>query len=308
MADSKKYLDPEILTKIGRLELRARMIVEGFISGMHRSPYHGFSVEFAAHREYVPGDDIRHIDWRLFARGDRLYVKQYEEETNLRTTVLLDCSRSMLYPEHSGRRDKTTWRNKFDYAATLAASLIYLLMHQQDACGLVLFDREIREQIAPTSQTAQLRAMIDLIERRNPEGGTDVKMLLAKMADRLNHRGLVVLVSDLLTNVDDVIAGLQQLRHRRQDVIVMHVLDHDELQFPFNDNTLFEGLEQPGFRQLVDPQSLRETYLQIVQGFISRIRSACMNHGVDYVLLGTHDPIDAGLSAYLGGRMHRTSR
>lgn len=308
MADYKKYLDPEILTKISRLELRARMIVEGFISGMHRSPYRGFSVEFAAHREYVPGDDIRHIDWRLFARGDRLYVKQYEEETNLRTMVLLDCSKSMLYPEHARTRGSTAWRNKFDYAATLAASLIYLLMHQQDACGLVLFDREVREQIAPTSQTAQLRAMIDLIERRDPEGGTDVKMLLAKMADRLNHRGLVVLVSDLLTNVDDVIAGLQQLRHRRQDVIVMHVLDHDELNFPFNDNTLFEGLEQPDFQQLVDPQSLRETYLEIVQDFIRRIRSACMNHGIDYVLLGTHDPIDAGLSGYLAGRMHRMSR
>jgi uncharacterized protein (DUF58 family) len=316
MADSRKYLDPEILTRIGRLELRARAVVEGFVSGMHRSPYHGFSVEFAAHREYVPGDDIRHIDWQLFARGDRLYIKQYEEETNLRTIVLLDCSRSMRYPEHGGgdrgragaRGPRTAWRNKFDYAATLAASLIYLLMHQQDACGLVLFDSEIREQLAPTSQTAQLRGMIDLIERREPEGRTDVRVPLFTLADRLRQRGLVVLVSDLLTDVEDVITGLQQLRHRGQDVIVLHVLDEDELRFPFRNNTLFTGIEEPGFRSRVDPQSLRDSYLEIVQEFVRRVRSACMNHNIDYVLLGTHDPLEAALAAYLAGRMHRTSR
>lgn len=312
MADYKKYLDPEILTKISRLELRARMIVEGFISGMHRSPYHGFSVEFAAHREYVPGDDIRHVDWRLFARGDRLYIKQYEEETNLRTTVLLDCSGSMRYPEHertNGRRDsaRTKWRNKHEYAATLAASLIYLLMHQQDACGLVLFDDQVREQIPPTSQTAQMRSMIDLIERRTPDGQTDVKILLASLADRMRQRGLVVLISDLLTNTDDVIRGLQQLKHRGQDLIVMHVMDEDELTFPFQDNTMFEGIESP-VRSLVDPQALRENYLEIVREFVRRIRSACMDHGIDYVLLSTKDPLDAGLATYLSGRMHRTSR
>ncbi|HOA73032.1 MAG TPA: DUF58 domain-containing protein [Phycisphaerae bacterium] len=316
MADYKKYLDPEILSRISRLELRARRVVEGFVSGMHRSPYHGFSVEFAAHREYVPGDDIRHIDWRLYARGDRLYIKQYEEETNLRTTVLLDCSASMLYPEHDRRAGsgilsragrRPAWRNKYDYAATLAASLIYLLMHQQDACGLVLFDHEIREQVPPTSQTAQLRAMIDLIERRPPSGATDVKMTLTGLAERMRRRGLVVLISDLLTDPQDVISGLQQLKHRGQDLIVMHVLDEDELKFPFSDNTLFEGIEQP-VHSLVDPQALRASYLEIVGAFISRIRSACMDHGIDYVLLSTADPLDAGLSAYLARRMHRTSR
>jgi uncharacterized protein (DUF58 family) len=319
MADYKKYLDPDILTQISRLELRARMIVEGFISGMHRSPYHGFSVEFAAHREYVPGDDTRHIDWRLYARGDRLYIKQYEEETNLRTTVLLDCSGSMLYPEHPravggasglsrrGSPAHNGWRNKYDYAATLAASLIFLLMHQQDACGLVLFDDEIREQVPPTSQSAQMRAMIDLIERRSPEGRTNVRMTLSSLADRMRQRGLVVLISDLLTETDEVIAGLQQLKHRGQDLIVMHVLDEDELKFPFNENTLFEGLEQP-VQSLVDPQSLRESYLEIVRQFISRVRSACMDNGIDYLLLSTADPLDAGLAAYLAGRMHRTSK
>lgn len=320
MADYKKYLDPEILAQISRLELRARMIVEGFISGMHRSPYHGFSVEFAAHREYVPGDDTRHIDWRLYARGDRLYIKQYEEETNLRTTVLLDASGSMLYPEHvrgaepkfrlSGRRASrppVRWRNKYDYAATLAASLIYLLIHQQDACGLVLFDDEIREQVPPTSQSAQMRGMIELIEGHRPEGRTNMRLTLSSLADRMRQRGLVVLISDLLTDTDEVIAGLQQLKHRGQDLIVMHVLDEDELSFPFRDNTLFDGIEQP-VRSLVDPQSLRASYLEIVQAFISRIRSACVDHRIDYVPLSTADPLDAGLAAYLAGRMHRTSR
>ena len=303
MADYRKYLRPEVLAKISRLELRARMVVEGFISGMHKSPYQGFSVEFAAHREYVPGDDIRHIDWRLFARGDRLYIKQYEEETNLRTHVLLDCSKSMLYPERADGR-----MNKYDYASTLAASLIYLLMHQQDACGLVLFDHKIREQIAPTSSTAHLRSMIELIERNPPDSTTDVKMLFGHLAEHVHQRGLVVVISDLLTDLDALAAGLQRLRYTRHDVIVLHVMDHDELEFPFVDNTMFEGLEAPDVQLLTDPQSLRTSYLGIVQNFITKVRSACVNHRIDYCLLSTHDPLDAGLAAYLAGRMHRLTK
>jgi uncharacterized protein (DUF58 family) len=257
-------------------------------------------VEFASHREYTPGDDIRHIDWRLFARGDRLYIKQYEEETNLRTHVLLDCSRSMLYPEHPDGR-----MNKYDYGATLAASLVYLLMHQQDACGLVLFDQDIREQIPPTSSTAQMQSLIELIEHNPPDQTTDVKVLFSKLADQVRQRGLIVVVSDLLTDVDEVIAGLQRLRFTRHDVIVFHVLDHDELTFPFEDNTLFEGLEAPDVELLTDPQSLRNSYLEIVQQFISRVRSACMNSRIDYQLLSTRDPLDAGLSTFLAARMHQ---
>jgi uncharacterized protein (DUF58 family) len=304
MADYKKYLKPEILAKISRLELRARMVVEGFISGMHKSPYQGFSVEFAAHREYVPGDDIRHIDWRLFARGDRLYIKQYEEETNLRTHILLDCSRSMLYPEHGGDGRMS----KYEYAATLAASLIYLLMHQQDACGLVLFDHRIREQIAPTSSTAHLRSMIDLIERNPPDHATDVKMLFSQLAEQVRQRGLVVVISDLLTDVDALVGGLQRLRYTRHDVIVLHVMDHDELEFPFEDNTMFEGLEAPDVQLLTDPQALRVSYLEILRRFLRRLRSACMDHRIDYALLSTRDPLDAGLARYLAGRMHRLAR
>lgn len=298
----KKYLDPEILTRISRLELRARMVVEGFISGMHRSPYHGYSVEFASHREYTPGDDIRHIDWRLFGRADRFYIKQYEEETNLRTHVLLDCSNSMAYPDPP----PSDRLNKYAYACTVAASLIYLLMHQQDACGLVLFDHDIREQIPPTSNTAQLRSMIEMIERHPPDRTTDVKVLFTHLAEQVRQRGLVVVISDLLTNVDDVIAGLQRLRHDRHDVVVLHVLDHDEIEFPFEDNILFHGLEQPDVELLTDPQSLRTSYLEIVQEFIRKVRSACMNHRVDYRLLSTREHPAAALIGFLATRMHQT--
>jgi len=303
MADYNKYLDPDVLARISRLELRARTIVEGFVSGMHKSPYQGYSVEFAAHREYVPGDDIRHIDWRLFGRADRLYIKQYEEETNLRTHVLLDCSRSMAYPEHT-----RGWRNKYDYAATLAASLTHLLVNQQDTCGLVLFDDDIREQIAPSSRTAQLYAMIEAIERHPPNGATEVRAVFGRLAEQLRQRGLVVLISDLLGNLGDLLDGLQRLRYAGHDVIVLHVLDDEELTFPFDGNTMFEGLEPPPGELLVDPQALRTSYLAILGDFINRVRSACMGHKIDYHLLSTHDPLEASLTAYLAARMHRTSR
>jgi uncharacterized protein (DUF58 family) len=303
MPDYRKYLNPEVLTRISRLELRARLIVEGFIAGMHRSPYHGFSVEFASHREYAPGDDLRHIDWRLYARGDRLYIKQYEEETNLPAYVLLDCSRSMLYPEQTDSKHM----NKYDYACTLAASLIYLLMTQQDACGLALFDQDIREQLPATSSTGRLRSMIELIASHQPDHGTDTQTLFSQIAPRLQQRGLVILISDLLTDVDELVKGLQRLRYTRHDVIVLHVLDHDELNFPFDDNTLFEGLETPGNELLADPQALRDSYLRIMHEYIRKVRTACANQRVDYQLLSTHDSLDAGLSAFLAARMHRSA-
>jgi uncharacterized protein (DUF58 family) len=313
MPDYAKFLNPDVLAKISRLELRARMVVEGFISGMHRSPYHGYSVEFAAHREYVPGDDIRHIDWRLYARGDRLYIKQYEEETNLRAHILLDCSKSMAYPDHATLHPahstaEGSRMTKFDYACTLAASLAYLLVHQQDSCGLVLFDHAIRDYVPAASSPAQVQSIIELIERQKPDHTTDVKMLPSRLADQLRHRGLIILISDLLADADDIASGLQQLRHGRQDLIVLHVLDHDELTFPFENNTLFEGLEAPDVQLLADPQSLRAAYLRIVQDFVSRIRTACVNHRIDYRLISTREPLDGALTAFLAARMHQTAR
>ena len=300
MTDTSKYFRPEVLKRITRLELRAKRVVEGFISGLHKSPYQGFSVEFAEHREYVPGDDVRHIDWRVFARADKFFIKQYEEETNLRTHLLLDCSHSMAYPEHGGTDRMTKW----EYASTLCASLAYLLVHQQDAAGLMLFDHEIRDQVAASTNWSQLMGFVEVLGRSKPARKTEMKMLFQQLAGRIRRRGLVVIVSDLLTNLDDVVKGLQRFKHDRHEVMVMHVLDHDEIEFPFVDNTMFEGLEDD-VRLLTDPQALRASYLENVQRFISRIRSDCLNQNIDYCLFSTRDPLDVALTRFLAHRMHR---
>lgn len=301
MSASAKYFQPEVLSKISRLELRARHVVEGFVSGMHRSPYKGFSVEFASHRAYAPGDDIRHIDWRVYGKADRYFIKEYEEETNMRVHVLLDASHSMAYPEHPGTGRMTKW----DYAATLCASLAHLLVFQQDGVGLTLFDSVIRKQLPVSTSRASLHELATTIERHAPANKTDVKMLFTRLASAVPKRGMVVLVSDLLTNVDDFIQGLQRLRYGRHDVLVLHVLDHDELEFPFDDRTLFEGIEDVDQQVLTDPQSLRRAYLDALQSFISRVRRACLDQRVDYALISTATGLDVALSTFLATRMHR---
>lgn len=296
----KNYLHPDVLARIGSLELRARTVVEGVVSGMHRSPWHGFSVEFAQHREYVPGDDLRHLDWRVYGKSDRFYVKQYEEETNLRAHILVDCSRSMRYPDHAGQARL----NKFDYAATLAACLGYLLVHQQDAVGLVLFDNDVRATLPALSNQAHLRAMIARLEQAKLDHPTQTKAAFNRLAGTLNRRSIVVLISDLLAGVEEVIAGIEQLRHGEHEVIVMHLLDSDEREFPFQENTLFEGLEAPDLQVLADPQSLRRSYLEALDAFVSRVRSACINRRIDYVGLSTADPLDVAIRSYLAMRSH----
>lgn len=296
-----KYFQPEILSRISRLELRARHVVEGFVSGMHKSPYKGFSVQFANHRAYVPGDDIRHLDWRVYAKADRFFIKEYEEETNMRVHLLLDCSRSMAYPEHGGTGRMTKW----DYAATLAASLAHLLVHQQDAVGLILFDTDVRMQLPVSTNRASLLNLVQAVESNPPANQTEVKMLFHKLAGRIPRRGMVVILSDLLTDPADIIRGLQRFSFGRHDVLVLHILDHDEINFPFADRTLFEGMEHVGTEIMTDPQSLRNSYLQAVQGFISRIRRACLDHRIDYALISTADGLDSALTMFLGSRMRR---
>jgi len=300
MTDYTRYLRPEVITQIAGLEMRARYVVEGFLSGMHRSPYHGFSVEFASHREYVPGDDTRHIDWRVYGRADRYYIKQYEEETNVRAYILLDCSGSMAYPEPP-HRDRM---NKFEYAATAAASLAYLLVHQQDAPGLMLFDHAVREHLPPKSNPAQLRNLIDVIDRAEPDRETDVKVLMHQLADQIKRRSFVIVVSDLLADPDDVISGLERFRHAGHDVLVLHVLDHDELTFDFRDNVLFEGIEDASIELLTDPQSLRTSYLEALDRFLTRVRTACADRRMDYVRISTTDSLGVALSAFLAHRRH----
>ena len=290
-----QFLDPRVLSRISRLEVKARLIVEGFISGLHRSPYHGYSVEFAEHREYVPGDDIRHIDWKVFGRSDRFYIKQYEEETNLRTHILLDGSESMTY------RSDATAVSKYEYGAMVAASISYLLLRQQDAVGLAVFDDRVRKFLPPLSTSSQLQNLVEAMEKPGLREKTDVGTILHEFSDRITRRGLVVIISDMLDDISHIERGLKHLRYREHEVILFHLLDHDELTFPFVNMTLFEGME--GMEDLLaNPRPLREAYLAELEVFLERLRRVCRNNRFDYVGLDTQDKLDVALSSYLAKR------
>ncbi len=286
------YLDPKTLDRIKRLDIRARLVVEGFVTGQHRSPYHGFAVEFATHREYAPGDDLRHIDWKVWSRSDRLYIKEYEEETNLRCTIVLDASKSMQYGG--------AWR-KFDHAATAAASLAYLLQQQQDAVGLVTFSTKVEKNLPASSHPNHLKLMLHELEQTQPDDKTDVARVFPELAQQLRRRGLVVLLSDLFLPAQTLAESLQQLRLRKHEVVVFHVMHGDELTFPFDDNTLFRGLEEP-VQIHAEPRALKRSYLAAVERFLAETRRTCASAGVDYVLVNTHEPLDVVLSGYLAFR------
>ncbi len=293
------FLRPEVVARLRGLDLRARAVVAGVLSGRHRSVYHGQSVEFAEHRAYSAGDDIRRLDWRLYGRKDRLFIKQYEEETNLRCHVLLDVSRSMSF--RSGAL------SKYEYGACLAAALAYLLVRQHDAIGVLTFDDSIRRKLPATTGHVQLTNLVSLLEATTPAGATRVKLLFHQLAEELRRRSLVVLISDLLADPDDVVAGLEHICHAGHELVVLHVLDDQEWNFPFVENTLFEGLEQPQ-RLLADPQALRESYRRAVQSFAARIRATCLKHRADYVAVNTRDPLDVVLSGYLSRRSGKAGR
>jgi uncharacterized protein (DUF58 family) len=295
--DPHRYLDPLALAKVGSLELQARLIVEGYLSGMHKSPYHGFSVEFAQHREYVPGDDIKHVDWKVYGRTGRFYLKQYEEETNLVLWLLLDVSESMRY----GSGPVT----KYDYACMSAAALAYLTLHQQDSVGLVTFDNQVRSFLKPSSQPSHLKEMVNVMNRGTPREKTSLAPIFHDLAERLNRRAIVVLLSDLFDEPADLLAGLQHLRYKRHEVVVLHVLDAAELEFPFQEATLFRGLEQYP-ELLTDPRALRTGYLEQVEGFITEVRRGCRNQNIDYVQLRTDRDLGMALSSYLAHRLART--
>jgi uncharacterized protein (DUF58 family) len=308
MATSKKYLNPEIVARLRGLELRARSVTAGSVSGMHRSAYHGFSVEFAEHRQYVPGDDIRYMDWRIFGRADRLYIKQYEEETNLYCNLLVDASRSMAYPTagaSSRAASPADGRSKYDYAAALAANLAYVLINQQDSAGLVTFDSEVRQSLPPGSGKSQLANFVGILEQTEPARDTDVKILFHRLAEELRRRSMVILISDLLADADDVVSGIEHICYAGHELIVLHVMDDHEWNFPMVENALFEGLEED-VHLLADPQSLRRSYLEAVQRFVTRVEAACLAHRADYVPINTRDPLAGVLCGYLARRAGRT--
>jgi uncharacterized protein (DUF58 family) len=297
MDDPQKYLDPLVLAKVRSLELQARLIVEGYLSGMHKSPYHGFSVEFAQHREYVPGDDIRHIDWKVYGRTGRFYLKQYEEETNLVLWLLLDTSESMRYA--SGPV------SKYDYACMTAAALAYLTLHQQDSVGFVTFDSQVRTFLKPSSQPSHLKEVVGLMNRGCGGEKTGLAPVFHDLAERINRRAIVVLLSDLFDEPSAVLAGLKHLRYKRHEVVVLHVMDGAELDFPFQEATLFRGLEQyPNL--LTDPRGLRDGYLEQVAEFVAALKHGCRGQDIDYVPLRTSEPLGVALASYLAHRLARS--
>jgi uncharacterized protein (DUF58 family) len=300
-ASDQKYLDVKTIERIKRLDVRARLVVEGFITGQHQSPYHGFAVEFAGHREYAPGDEIKHIDWKVWSKTDRLYIKQYEEETNLKCTILLDCSKSMRY----GEQTDGSW-SKFDYAATAAASLAYLLQQQQDSVGLVTFNTGIQRNLPPSSHPSHFKLLLHELEQTVPDDQTDLDDVFAQLAGQIRKRGMVVLVSDLFVHLDKLAEALRHFRLRKHEVIVFHVMHDHELTFPFQDNTLFRGLEVD-LELHTEPRALRKTYLEVVDRFLGNVRKLCAGSGIDYVLMSTKAPLDAVLSGYLAFRQ-RTRR
>ena len=292
--DSKRFLHPEAIRRIGRLEIRARHVVEGFMSGMHRSPYFGRSIEFLQHRQYAPGDDLRHVDWKVWAKADRLYVKQFEEDASMRCTLLVDVSKSMEYG--SGPL------NKYEYAATAAVSLAYLLLRQHDAVACLAFDEKIRARTPMRSTQVHLASIVQALDANRPQSKTDPGNVLRLIAEENYRRGLIVVVSDLLGDPASTLRGLRLLRQRGHDVLVLHVMDDDELDFPFDGPTRFEGLELPAHLNC-NPRALREGYLEAVEKFVSTLRHGCARDAVDYELIRTSQPLDAALAAFLSRRL-----
>jgi uncharacterized protein (DUF58 family) len=291
-------LDPQMLAQLQGLELRARRIVEGYVAGLHRSPYQGFSNEFAEHREYAPGDDLRYVDWKVFGKTDRFYLKQFEVETNLILYLVLDASESMHY------RGPAAPMSKFAYAQCAAAALAFLVLHQRDAVGLAIFDQEIRQLISPSSNPTQLKQLLHVMEEATAAQKTRTGPIFHDLAERLGRRGVVVILSDLFDDVDSMLAGLKHLRHRRQDVILLHILDPAELDFPFQQVTMFKGLEALG-EVIAEPRSLQAAYRREVQAFLKRVHAGCRAQQIDYVTIRTDQPLDSVLTAFLAARKKR---
>ncbi|OYP28985.1 DUF58 domain-containing protein [Rhodopirellula sp. MGV] len=284
---------PEVTQRIRRMEMTARRVVEGFLSGMHRSPYFGQSIEFLQHRQYHPGDELRHIDWKVYARQDRLHIKQYEEETNLRLTLLVDRSASMAYGDGDS--------NKFDYSASIAASLAYLALRQKDACGLITFDTAMRDSLPAKSNQQQLLRILSLLDQVGADGRTDLVQVAKQVGQTIPRRGLIVIVSDLL-GVDSLVEGMRVLRARGHDVALFHVLHDDEIDFPFNGATRFEGLENDDMLNC-NPRALREGYLAALEEFLTQTRRACGRLSIDYIQVRTSEPLDALLAKFLSHRL-----
>ncbi len=289
-----KILTPKFISELSNMELRARLIVEGFLIGMHRSPYHGFSVEFAEHRQYFPGDDIGNIDWKVYGRSDRLYIKEYEEETNLKAYILLDSSSSMGF-----KKDGSV--SKLEYAGYLAAGLIYLMMKQQDATGLAIYDKEVRKFFEPHLTYSYMKLLFTELSGLGPQSKTSTVNALSALAERIKRRGLIIVISDFLDEPKNVITALKHFRHRKNEVIAFQVLDDAELNLDFPADAVFTDMET-GERISTQVSAIRTAYKKSVGKFVHELKSRCFENDIDFALLTTSTPFDKALTAYLTRR------
>jgi len=289
----RRAIDRRSVASVARLRLRARTAVEGFYAGIHKSPYHGFNVEFSEYRDYAPGDDLRRLDWRVFARTERHFVKQFEAETNLSAYLLLDASGSMAF---SGRTER-----RLDYAASLAAALALLLLRQGDHVGLVTFDDDLRLFIPPRAHARHFGVLVDALENVRPGRETDIAGVLHRIAERVRRRSMVIVISDFLDDVERVLNGLHHFRHRRHEVIALHVLDETERDFPFDRVVRFEDLEGDD-AVVADPAVVADGYRAAFKGYLDALRRGCRENAIDYELMWLSEPFDRALAAYLARR------
>ncbi len=292
--DFRKYLDPAVVSRLSSLELKSKYIVEGFMLGLHRSPYHGFSIEFSQHRPYMQGDAVKDIDWKAYGKTDRYFVKQYEEETNLKCYILLDCSSSMAF-SHGDRI------SKFDYGAMLAASLAYLSIHQKDAAGITLYADEIKKTLPPRATGIYLNELLKAIARVKVEGKTNSGKCLSKIAEKINRRGVVVVISDFFDDAETTLSALKHFRFKKNEVIVFQVLDPVELNFTFGRDATFVDMES-GDELLTQPYHIQKSYQDAMAQFTKKLREECINSGIEYNLVNTQTPFDKALFSYLQKR------
>ena len=295
MAGPADFLTPADLQKIGNLQVLARLVVEGFCSGLHTSPHKGFSVEFREHRQYVQGDEIRRLDWKVFGKTDRLYIKEYEEETNLRATLLVDASGSMAY-DGSGT-------SKFKYAIHLAACLSYLMLRQADSVGLVTFDNKLREYIPPRSKPSHLRVLLDTLQGTKLGGETELGKVFHQLVPKIHRRGLLMIFSDCFCNVPELMKALAHFRHAHHEIIIFQIWDPDELEFPFKQWTRFDSLESDADKRLLDPVQLRSVYMENLKQYRNDLKDGCHRHRIDLVPVTTDKPYAETLAYYLARRM-----
>jgi len=292
--DFRRILDPSVIAKLKTLELKARTVVEGFMVGYHKSPYHGFSVEFSQHRPYIQGDSLKNLDWKVFAKSERYYIKQYEEETNLLAHIILDTSKSMDY-KHDGKI------TKFDYAKILAASLIYLLLKQQDAVGLALYSDEIKSYLRPKSKRTYLRQLLIEIEKVNPSSGTKTSESFSEIANNIKGRGLVIVISDFLDDVNEILSSLKKFHYKKNEVLVFHILDPIETSFGFTKDSIFVDMETKE-ELSTQPIQIQKAYYETMNEYLTNLKNGCTKYGFDYNLIETTKPFDLALMSFFKKR------